>query len=310
MTGAITCSDWTREQLVDPIGTAGNSSGFLLLEHPLPWPREAGELDGLSDIASVAKALNVRLQAVVPEQPGAGRVTMYRWDEALSRYTGRERVVSPADVLSLAGDLMAGDGAGAELVQNVDVLICTHGARDRCCGASGTKLHMEALAKGLGPTVRIRRTSHLGGHRFAPTALLLPEGTSWAFLDYEALAQIVHRRGPVSEQLGRYRGCTGLGSPAAQALERALLAEVGWTLFGCRRTITEAGAGLFEITTASPEGYERSWRGRITAGRRVGVPTCPAIGEPERFDTELLAELLDEIGILSEIRIDNIGSDS
>lgn len=298
MTAAITCSGWTREQLVDPIGTAGNYSGFLVLEYPLPWPREASELDGLSDIASAAKALNVRLQAVVPERPGAGRVTMYRWDEALSRYAGRERVVAPADVPSLAGDLLAGDRAGAELVQKVDALICTHGSRDRCCGASGTKLHMEALAKGLGPTVRIRRTSHLGGHRFAPTALLLPEGSCWAFLDYEALAQIVHRRGPVSEQLGRYRGCTGLGSPAAQALERALLAEVGWSLFGRRRTVTEAGAGLFDIATASPEGDERSWRGRITAGRRVGVPTCPAIADPKKFETELVAELLDEASTL------------
>ena len=294
MTAATTCSGWSREQLVDPIGTAGNYSGFLLLEYPLPWPREAAEIKDLSEIASAAKALNVRLQAVVPEQPGVSRVTLYIWDGALSRYIGWERVAAQADVATPAGDLLAGDMVGAEAVEKTDVLICTHGARDRCCGASGTKLHMEARARGLGPTVRIRRTSHLGGHRFAPTALLLPEGTSWAFLDYKALAQIVHRCGPVSEQLRRYRGCTGLDRPAAQALERAVLAQVGWSLLDWKRTFTEAGAGLLTITTVGPSGDERSWRGRISAGRRVGVPTCPMTSDPEKFETELLAELLHE----------------
>ena len=72
------------------------------------------------------------------------------------------------------------------------VLVCTHGVRDTCCGAQGTRL--AAALPGLGAGVRSWRTSHTGGHRFAPTALVLPEGTAWAYLDLEVtLVGIVDR---------------------------------------------------------------------------------------------------------------------
>ena len=52
-------------------------------------------------------------------------------------------------------------------------------AGDRCCGSLGTALAQELLADPLqlGDDVRVWRTSHTGGHRFAPTALVLPQGT-------------------------------------------------------------------------------------------------------------------------------------
>jgi len=105
------------------------------------------------------------------------------------------------------------------------VLICAHGARDRCCGGPGTRLAVEtraALAE-----VRVRRTSHLGGHRFAPTALTLPDGRMWAYLDAVALVGIVRRTMPSPEAREFYRGNVGLDG-WSQVVEGALLADSGW----------------------------------------------------------------------------------
>jgi hypothetical protein len=57
------------------------------------------------------------------------------------------------------------------------LLICAHEQRDPCCGLAGRAL-MDAMA---GPDVFA--ASHLGGHRFAPTALLLPTGYVYGRLE-------------------------------------------------------------------------------------------------------------------------------
>jgi hypothetical protein len=187
VTGSATCSSWTREHFVDPIGTAGCFRGLLLVEYPLPWASDASKLPNFGPIAAEAKAQQVRLQVVVPEEKGRSRVSLYRWDSSMSRYRGEETVVEYRDSGTVAAALLQAGAVQSEPIDRRDVLICSHGARDRCCGSAGTRLHMDVLAKGLEGHARVRRTSHLGGHRFAPTALLLPEGTSWAFLTYDSL---------------------------------------------------------------------------------------------------------------------------
>ena len=86
------------------------------------------------------------------------------------------RIAAVAD-LTLA--LAAGDEPREPVVDGGSdrkLLICTHGSRDRCCGRLGTILHRSASARW--PDVDVHRISHTGGHRFAPTAILLPSGTA------------------------------------------------------------------------------------------------------------------------------------
>ena len=46
------------------------------------------------------------------------------------------------------------------------------------------------------PDVRLWRTSHTGGHRFAPTAIALPSASLWAWADAALLAQVVDGKVP------------------------------------------------------------------------------------------------------------------
>jgi hypothetical protein len=56
------------------------------------------------------------------------------------------------------------------------LLICTNGKRDQCCAIFGRDLISQSKEM-LSPDLfgQILECSHLGGHRFAPTAIWLPE---------------------------------------------------------------------------------------------------------------------------------------
>jgi len=72
------------------------------------------------------------------------------------------------------------------------LLVCTHGRHDRCCALDGRAL-VSAVTAGC-PEIapHIWESSHLGGHRFAPTALVLPTGYLYGRLD-PATAIDVHK---------------------------------------------------------------------------------------------------------------------
>ena len=62
------------------------------------------------------------------------------------------------------------------LSSNRQLFICTHGRHDQCCAKFGQQL-FDTLRESIPDTdhtVEIWESSHLGGHRFAPTVLVMP----------------------------------------------------------------------------------------------------------------------------------------
>ena len=309
----LRCSTWTREQGVDPIGTAGTYDGYLLVGWPLPWPADLADEPALAPVAAAARAAKVRLQGAVPvrgadrssgaapEEPGVIRLAMYhralgssspgapvgahRRLGLLERFVTKSELAEAAVELvssALAGGPAVAGPASDEVPAASELLICTHGRRDRCCGALGTSLSVALSADPdlLGPSVRITRTSHTGGHRFAPTAILLPEGTSWAYLDVPTTQQIVARTGRPAEVVAHYRGCALLGSPEVQAIERAVLAAgeeldgPGWSLLDLSRWGQSGPDGTTELHVERSTGRIDRFSGRVSVGRRIPVPDC------------------------------------
>ena len=201
------------------------------------------------------------------------------------RFERVARAVAPAEVAACAADLVdTGTGDGADPDAS-DVLVCGHGSRDRCCGSFGTGLALLSSASG----VAVRRTSHTGGHRFAPTAIVLPDATAWAFLDEDALHRVVHRTGDLDDLLPRYRGCSALGSPAVQAVERVAFAETGWSWLDHRRRGTDLGDGRALVEAVSPAGDVRTWEAEVEPGRLLPVPEC---GRPPEAAPKSEAEVV------------------
>jgi hypothetical protein len=288
----VACSRWARELHLDPIGTAGSYRGFLLVEWPLPWPRDLAEIPSLAPVAEAARNAGMRLQGLVPDSAGAAsRVVVYSWPESGgARFDRAELIAEPAEVAAAALAILDEAPGPAE---SVDVLVCTHGRRDRCCGSLGTALAQELSGDPcpLGDGVRVWRTSHTGGHRFAPTAVVLPQGSAWAFCDTSALARIVGQLGSLDDLLGRYRGCAGLASPAIQALERAVLAELGWPLFEMARRGSDLGGGRTELVVDDPHGERAVFEAVVRVAEAIPVPEC---GMPIELATKSEPQLIVE----------------
>lgn len=271
----VRCAPWTKSQGVDPIGSMGSHRAYLFVEWPLPWPHDIGEIPDLAELRAELREGGVRLQGLVPLDNDHRRVILYtRGDGPFTRFTARELVAGSTDVITAARLLLAGEGDEVP-AGRIDAMVCTHGRRDRCCGSLGTTLAMSLLADPtqLGAGVQARRTSHTGGHRFAPTAMVFPEGTGWAFVDAELLTRVAQRQGPVTDVLPFYRGGAGMSTPRQQVLERAVLAEVGWDLLDWPRSGSEGPDGTVRLHAETPEGPV-TWEAEVTEGRVLPVPDC------------------------------------
>ena len=300
---SLRCADVARAESLAPAGTAGSYRGFVAVELPLPWPRELTEHPLVAPAAGALEAAGLRVQALVPDPDGPdarrqvltfvrpdrggfGGYDATRWtvpsdavDAALSALA---RSFDPAvaggwDLTALAatgaaGAVVAATGADA----GRHLLICTHGVRDTCCGSLGTRL--AAALPGLGAGIHRWRTSHTGGHRFAPTALVLPEGTAWAFLDLDVLVGIVDRTFDPAHAAAHYRGCTGLHGPEAQAADGAALAAVGWSWLDRARTGTvvarDGARTRVRLEGRHPDGTVTVLDADVEAVRMVPVPDC------------------------------------
>lgn len=238
----LRCSMQARAAELRAIGTAGSYDGFLLVEVPLPWPREISDHPALADLVVPA---GVRVQGVVPSIEGRAPTVLYRRPDGPFRgYEGPDVGVT-------------------------DLLVCTHGTRDRCCGSMGMSLFLSVSTRS---GLRIRRTSHTGGHRFAPTAVLLPEGTAWAWLDDAVLAAVLDRSREPVELVDHYRGSTGMPDPWTQVAEAAVFAEVGWSWLDEARSarVVDPGVVLVESSTGD-------WEVEVEDRGSAPQPVC---GEP------------------------------
>jgi hypothetical protein len=250
VTGFQLCAPISLANGEDPIGTATPADAFLILEQRLPWPRQATTAPGFPTAVVEAverekgRGRRVRLLAVAPDRatarPGHSRVLHFRRPGGPATAFARDEYLAPdAEVDPLVDALLASPAdlprfapyrQGDDAVR--DLLVCTHGSRDACCATMGfpTYVALRRLAQLPGTaTIRVWRSSHLGGHRFAPTLLDLPEGRLWGHLQDRDLETLVHRDAPPAQLRRRYRGWAMLDDAAQQTVEREILVEEGWS---------------------------------------------------------------------------------
>jgi hypothetical protein len=212
-------------------GSAVRYSRFLLLEVPGPWGSSA--LDGrhmeagvARQLASAATASDTHVLLIrragrrSPHGPGAGDGAM-AWAVA-DTSPGVERVLwgslrDPADLLRL--DLTAALPAAADVTGPQRLaLVCTNGKRDQCCALRGRPV---AGAIAAATDWDTWECSHLGGHRFAATIMLLPTGDMFGWLDQESALEVTRRFGAGQIMPSHYRGRCGQPAPVQSALHAA-----------------------------------------------------------------------------------------
>jgi hypothetical protein len=173
-----------------------------------------------------------------------------------------------------------------------EVLVCGHGRRDPCCGRWGTLLHAELAARGI--DARVWRCSHTGGHRFAPTAITLPDGRAWAYADAALLEGVLARTGDVLALAAHDRGSTALDS-WAQVVERALFIEHGWPWLdgqveAVRTDVAQdRQSAEVDLTFRLGDGTPGAVRGHVEVTRILPVLVC---GEPPEAAKKTSPELV------------------
>jgi hypothetical protein len=271
------CAAWAREVGLDPGGTAPRADVFVIVEHPLPWPSDLGDDPLLSALERIARehagsGRSVRLQAVAVDPEALTRrvIVFHGGSPPFSGYGRLEGAGIPEQLPEIVAGLVGAEPQPPVTGRVTDLLICAHGSRDTCCGSLGTRLWLD-LDGSL--DVRVWRTSHTGGHRFAPTAITFPDGNYWAHLDADRLRGVVDRTLPAETAAGHLRGCASF-TPNVQVADRAVLARLGWGWLDCARFGEQRSPRRVQLCFEAPDGERGGFDVWVDEARQMPVPDC------------------------------------
>ncbi|QNN49059.1 hypothetical protein H9L10_12550 [Phycicoccus endophyticus] len=204
------CSAAARDRGEPLAGTAPVASRWLLVEHPGPWAKKpletppllgrAGEEVEATCASFGGKALLIRRQGRRGPDPDDAR-HWFAVDTVRGTWV-RGTWRTPEDVLAAARAL-GSELSASDTDADPMVLVCTQGTRDACCAVRGRPI-VATLARERPDEVW--ECTHLGGHRFAGTLLVLPEGACYGYLDPDTAAGVV---GGTSPGTSTGRGCAG-----------------------------------------------------------------------------------------------------
>ena len=215
-------------------GTAPVAQAWVIIEQPGPWGRVAltdSHFDVELGARIAARAEGTGTSVLLARHPDRSERTWSPtdrrvWVAHVAPGNARVRSGIVSDARSIAawdfgaiavGSLPALGGAVADST----LFVCTNGGRDACCAQRGRALVDELLATRTGTArEQVWETSHLVGHRFAPTALLLPTGGVYGRLDASS-AQAVIGDPCGSVALSHARGRSAFPQPL-QAAELAI----------------------------------------------------------------------------------------
>ncbi|HSA51079.1 MAG TPA: sucrase ferredoxin [Yinghuangia sp.] len=254
-----TCSFLSSAHAEPMAGTAPTARGWLLIEHPGPWAAKAltgsrgldpaigGEIERQAAAAGFRATL-IRTPGRTTEsaQP---RTVFLVWTEPGATWARRLEIDTPADLLAHDFAALAGSRPptlGAPHDEPL-ILVCTNGKRDRCCATAGRPL-AEALSVRVPGAVW--EATHLGGHRFAPTALVLPDGYVYGRLDPDSAVSALNAARTGAMLTADCRGRSTWSRPA-QAAELAV-----------REDILEFGADRLRVAAPEPHG-DSAWTVRV-----------------------------------------------
>lgn len=230
---ALRCSA-AAEVIGEPLaGTTASARSWLCVEQAGPWGRDAlaaSHLDqglaaelGRRSAGTGVRIVLIRRPGAHPDRHRPVPRRVYLAHTAPGRtWLEHTTVADPKELLDLD---FARAGAGvAGLVGAVSaepvLLVCTNGRRDVCCALRGRPV---AAALAASHRDAVWECTHIGGHRFAPTAVLLPTGYAYGFLDVVSAARLLDSPAVVT------RGCRGRStwSPAGQVAELAVRSAAG-----------------------------------------------------------------------------------
>ncbi|ROP46129.1 sucrase ferredoxin [Streptomyces sp. PanSC9] len=303
------CATVSRS-LEEPVpGTAATARTWLLLEQSGPWGAKALTSSHLAPalgraLEAAAEGTGVRVALI--RRPGRHAdpgTPQLRQVYAAHTVPGRvwlhgattrdPRRLLDLDLAALgAGDPRSfGTALGGRPHRGDPLaLVCTNGKRDRCCALLGRPLAAELDASGVRGVWEV---THLGGHRFSPTVLVLPYGYAYGRAEAHTVKEALHGAQEGRVVVEGCRGCSAWERPG-QAAELAVRSAAREYRAGVLSVVrTDGAAPRWEITVAHADG--RRWR--VTVAQGASLPPRPescdasVLGTPARMDVVALREV-------------------
>jgi hypothetical protein len=204
-------------------GTSPQKRVWLIIEQPGTWGNDALIESSLPDgLGAELKKLQdeIGIGVLLARRPDLGAVER--------RTTKRRRLwlahTTPGGVRMRAGSLddisdvlrwdwqaiLRGElpPIGRRSLDPV-LFVCTNGKKDACCAKFGREI-IDDLRPDPELTGQIYECTHLGGHRFAPTALLLPYGYIYGRLTIARAREVLAAAWNVEVESDYLRGRTAL----------------------------------------------------------------------------------------------------
>jgi hypothetical protein len=245
------CADNSREIQEDIIGSATNYQTYILIECPTPWVYEAFESKWVPDnlrslVENITRdQLPIRFLLIANDESHRRQETtllIYQQQQGLSQGYRKQEFKLPniEQVAGVVSKWLAGMSVDYEIESSItrDILICTHGSHDQCCARYGNPFYFysqNTIADLQLNHTRIWKSSHFGGHRFAPTAIDFPQGRYYGLLDQDTFKSILTHTGDIQCLDKVYRGWGILPNPL-QILEKELMLRLGWDWFNYQVT--------------------------------------------------------------------------
>ncbi|MER7403565.1 sucrase ferredoxin [Streptomyces sp. NPDC000070] len=303
-----TCSSVSRDSDEPVSGTAATARTWLLLEQPGPWGAKAltsSHLDPALGRALEAAAQDTGVRMVLIRRPGRHadrRMPAARRVYAAHTVPGNvwlhgATTSDPGQLLDLdfaalgRGEHRSFDAVLGGRPHDGDplALVCTNGKRDRCCALLGRPLAAELATSGV---EGVWEVTHLGGHRFSPTVLVLPYGYVYGRAEAHTLKEVLHgaREGRIVME-----GCRGSSAweRPGQAAELAVRTRTGEYAAEALSVVRTAGAApRWEVTVAHADG--RRWQ--VEVAQSAALPPRPescgaaVLGSPARMDVVAVRE--------------------
>ncbi len=257
-------------------GTSPHALAWLALEQNGPWGARAFTQSHLDPdvgraVEDTATRFDVRPCLVRrpgrhadPHVPGEPRRVLvgYTWPGRTWLLEGT--VDDPAELVGLDwAALRDGDLEGVRRTlpasrptDRPHLLVCTNGKRDLCCAVKGRPV---ALAAAAAFPAQVWEVTHTSGHRFAPTAVLLPAGTLHGRLDEAAAVEVLRAagRGTTVVEGGRGRSTWPVAAQAAELAVREAEAVLGLDALVVT-SCEDAGDGSWTVAVGHGDG--RRWR--------------------------------------------------
>lgn len=233
----MTACRFTSEPLA---GTAPQAATWWLVEDPGPWGDRApatSRLPGIRDLVSNAQRRVLLVRPTTRRASTDAGIVVW-----IASGDGGQPVRYVADdPRDLPHWPVTGDPGVLRTSDETDaprLLVCTNSARDACCGVVGRE-----LLRTIGPRPGLWESSHLGGHRFAPTALAVQQGMTYGRLDHLAATRILASSSLDPELAPYMRGCPGL-TAVEQVAQIAVLEA-----FGQAGTVTNVEGSTARVAT-------------------------------------------------------------